>query len=87
MKEEKKQTAEQRKRISTAKKTAEILLKKSDKAFLSMNLTEQSQHFRSLPMSATNTFKHIFDEIKCLRERAQALRGLTPSYQTPMRAL
>lgn len=63
-----------------AKKNADLLVKKSDKAFMAMNLTVQSVHFLGLPLSVTSNFKAIFDEIKSLRESAQALHSLTWPY-------
>jgi hypothetical protein len=87
VKEEKKHTVEQKKRISAAKKNADLLIKKSEKAFIAMNLTVQCQHFQVLPMSVTGNFKANFDEIKSLREGAQALQGLTRHYKAYIRAL
>jgi hypothetical protein len=86
LKEEKKFSAEQRKSITVAKRNATLLLKKSNNAYTAMNLTVQCLHFQRLPISVTSKFTKIFEEMKRLRESAQALQGLTGPYQAPIYA-
>ena len=66
--------AERRKVVAQAKKNADLLLKKSEKAYGAMNLIVSSPAFATLPLTATGGFHAVYQEIKGLRDSASEVR-------------
>ena len=66
--------AERRKVVAQAKKNADLVLKKSEKAYGAMNLIVSSPAFATLPLTATGGFHAVYQEIKGLRDSASEVR-------------
>ena len=63
---------EKQKRLSAARKNANVLLRKSDKVYSAMNLTITNPLLPQLPMGTRKTFETLYSEIKVLRDSATA---------------
>ena len=63
---------EKQKQIAAARRNANVLLRKSEKAYTAMNLTVQNPLLPQLPFAARTAFEGLYSEIKVLRDRATA---------------
>lgn len=78
--------ASARKDRALARRNASLLLKKTEKAFMAMNLIVMNPLFSSLPRQATDGFQNSFNSIKELRDRAQECidaAGLSFGFDAP----
>ena len=66
----KEEEREKSRQLAAARRNANVLLKKSEKAYTAMNLTIMNPLLQQLPSMTRAAFEKLYSEIKVLRDKA-----------------